>query len=206
MYLDNAATSFPKPETVYAAADQWMRNNGAAFGRGSHAFSDASGQIVQQCRVQVARLLDITSADNVAFTLNCTDSLNLILRGLLKPGDRVVTTKFEHNSVLRPLTQLHEELGIQFELIDFDASTGLIDLPRFEQALHDRPTRLTVVSHASNVTGVVQPIHTMTEMAHAADSLVLLDAAQIKSNPSPTKRGPPCGTAKTLFLKNGFSD
>lgn len=178
MYLDNAATSFPKPESVYTVVDQWMRNNGAAFGRGSHGLTDASGQIVQQCRVQLARLLDIASADHIAFTLNCTDSLNLIIRGILRSGDRVVTTSLEHNSVLRPLTQLQDEQNVRFEVASFDPVTGIVDVDQFHRLLQAAATRLVVISHASNVTGVVQPVTELTRAAHAAGALVLLDAAQ----------------------------
>lgn len=178
MYLDNAATSFPKPEVVYTAVDQWMRNNGAAFGRGSHRLTDSSGQMVQQCRVQLARLLGIPSADHIAFTLNCTDSLNLIIRGVLRAGDRVVTTSLEHNSVLRPLMQLQDEQNICVELAAFDPVTGTVDLDQFSQLVQAAKTKLVVISHASNVTGVVQPVDELTRAARSAGALVLLDAAQ----------------------------
>lgn len=178
MYLDNAATSFPKPESVFTAVDAWMRGNGAAYGRGLHDAADDSMRLVDECRRQIAELLDVPSATQTAFTFNCTDSLNLLLRGFLKAGDRVLTTRLEHNSVLRPLTQLGKELGIQSDLVDFDPASGIIDLAQFQKLLTDHRPQLVAISHASNVTGVVQPVQQLTSLAHAAGALVLLDAAQ----------------------------
>ncbi|MCA9034251.1 MAG: aminotransferase class V-fold PLP-dependent enzyme [Planctomycetaceae bacterium] len=178
MYLDNAATSFPKPESVYDAVDHWMRNNGTAFGRGQHALAEANGHMVQQCRVQLTRLLGLPAASHVALTFNCTDSLNLIIRGLVRPGDRVIATTMEHNSVLRPLHQLQDEIGLLFDLVDFDPVTGLVDPADFERSLHESSARLAVISHASNVTGVIQPVREIVDLAHQAGTMVMLDAAQ----------------------------
>lgn len=154
-----------------------MRQTGAAFGRGRHGMAEASGQIVHQCRVQLGRLLDIPSAAHIAFTLNCTDSLNLILRGVLQTGDRVVTSRLEHNSVLRPLTQLQKELDIDLNFVHFDPRTGVIDVEQFEHSVQTG-TRLVVISHASNVTGVIQPIEQLSRIARDNGAMVLLDAAQ----------------------------
>lgn len=178
MYLDNAATSFPKPPDVCAEMDQWMRSNGAAYGRGPYAAAEASAAIVDRCRQQLAQLLGVPASRQIAFTLNCTDSLNLVLRGLLSPGDRVVTSPLEHNSVLRPLHQLQQEIGIRFEFVRCDPAAGQIDPGHLEQLLVAAPARLVVLTHASNVTGVVQPIRELTQMAHTHGALVLLDAAQ----------------------------
>lgn len=177
MYLDNAATSFPKPTSVCDSADSWMRGNGAAYGRGQHGAGEASRQIVEQCRGQVARLLRVAFPSHVVFTHNCTDSLNMVLRGLLRPGDRVVSTMLEHNSVLRPLTQLKHEIGVQFELAPFDPLTGLVDLDQL-RVLLNKPARLVVFSHASNVTGCVQPAEAIIALARDCGALVLIDAAQ----------------------------
>lgn len=177
IYLDNAATSFPKPPGVAEAVTDYMVNNGAAFGRGSYRDGEAASEIVTQCRQQVARLLS-AQAREIAFTFNCTDSLNLLLRGLLQPNDRVVTSLLEHNSVLRPLNQLQQELTLDVDYLPFDPSSGLIDPDAFRQSLTARPTRLVVLNHASNVTGVIQPVKEVIEHAHAAGALVLLDAAQ----------------------------
>ena len=178
IYLDNAATSFPKPDCVYDAVNRYMVNNGAAYGRGSYAAGDRSVQIVTECRQRLARLLGTASPTELAFTFNCTDSLNLILRGVLRRGDRVVTTTLEHNSVLRPLEQLKTELEIEVGYAPFEVGSGLVDMSQFELLLQDMPTRLVVVNHASNVTGIVQPVKDICQLAHAAGALVLVDAAQ----------------------------
>lgn len=154
-----------------------MRENGTAYGRGQHGAGEASRLIVDQCRSQVARLLGISAPAQVVFTFNCTDSLNLVLRGLLRPGDRVVTTMLEHNSVLRPLTQLKTEFGLKFDLARFDPETGLVDLDQLRSLLHSSP-RLLVFNHASNVTGCLQPAAEIVAMAREAGALVLMDAAQ----------------------------
>lgn len=177
IYLDNAATSFPKPPEVAAAVTDYMVNNGAAFGRGSYHDGEVASQMVSECRQRVARLLS-AQASEVAFTFNCTDSLNLLLRGVLRTGDRVVTSALEHNSVLRPLNQLQQELSLDVEYLPFDPASGIVDPDSFRQTLSTQPARLVVLNHASNVTGVVQPVAPVVEYAHATGALVLLDAAQ----------------------------
>ena len=178
IYLDNAATSFPKPDCVYAAVDTYMRRMGVAFGRGSHAGASDAARLVAQCRQRMARILDAESGDCVAFTFNCTDGLNLLLRGVLRQGDRVVTSTLEHNSVLRPLQQLKSELHLDIVHVDFDARTGLIDTSSFVDELNRQPARLAVLNHASNVTGIVQPVDTISAAAHETGALLMLDAAQ----------------------------
>lgn len=177
IYLDNAATSFPKPASVHQAVSNYMVHNGAAFGRGSYADSDAAAQIVTECRQRIGRLISARAQD-LAFTFNCTDSLNLLLRGLLKRGDRVVTTTLEHNSVLRPLNQLRRELDLSVSFANFDPGTGELDLSEMEALIQSQPVRLVVLNHASNVTGVVQPVSEVVRMARGVGALVLLDAAQ----------------------------
>ena len=178
IYLDNAATSFPKPDCVYAAADVYMREMGIAFGRGSHAGASDAARLVAQCRQRLARILDAESGDRVAFTFNCTDGLNLLLRGVLRKGDRVVTSTLEHNSVLRPLQQLKSELQLDVVYVDFEADTGLIDAKSFVNELNRQPARLAVLNHASNVTGIVQPVEAISAAAHETGALLMLDAAQ----------------------------
>ncbi|MCA9061966.1 MAG: aminotransferase class V-fold PLP-dependent enzyme [Planctomycetaceae bacterium] len=178
LYLDNAATSFPKPVVVCDAVDTWMRQGSGAYGRTAGAAADAVGQMVDQTRHRLATLLDIPASSDIAFTFNCTDSLNLLLRGLLCPGERVVTTTLEHNSVLRPLHQLMQEQQLLVDFVDCDPLTGIVDPNDIRHALRQQPTRLVVITHASNVLGTVQPIRAIADEAHAAGALVLLDAAQ----------------------------
>lgn len=178
VYLDNAATSFPKPECVYVEVERWMRNGAVSAGRGSHRGADAAARIIDQCRRGVARLLTAPSADEISFTANCTDSLNTVLLGFLGSGDRVVASTLDHNSVLRPLTALRANRNVEHELVEFDPVSGLINLDQFRTAVTSQPTKLVVLTHASNVTGVVQPIAELCEIAKSAGAAVLLDAAQ----------------------------
>ncbi len=178
IYLDNAATSFPKPECVYSAVDTYMRQMGVAFGRGSHTGTSDAARLVAQCRQRLARILDAESGDRVAFTFNCTDGLNLLLRGVLRTGDRVVTTTLEHNSVLRPLQQLKSELQLDVVHVDFDADSGLVNAEVFARELRSQHTRLALLNHASNVTGVVQPVRVISAAAHETGTLLMLDTAQ----------------------------
>ncbi|WP_437229397.1 aminotransferase class V-fold PLP-dependent enzyme [Planctomicrobium sp. SH661] len=176
IYLDNAATSYPKPEAVYAAVDRYQRELGTAVGRGSTRASGDVQRIVDQGRLQAARMFGATGPQQVIFTLNGTDSLNLAIQGLLREGDRAITTVWDHNSVLRPLRELETSRGIETQIIPADKSGG-VDLELLEQALKVS-TRLVVVTHASNVTGIVQPVREIARLAHSAGALVLLDAAQ----------------------------
>lgn len=178
MYFDNAATTFPKPSCVCDAVDHWMRFGAAAAGRGSHSGSHDAARIIEQCRAQLAKLLDVTSPEQVVFTLNCTDSLNTVFRGFLNRGDRVLASSLDHNSVLRPLHAMTVQNGITMDIIEFDPISGLIDLDLFTHELQQQPVRLVVLTHASNVTGRIQPVRELAQLAHAAGAAVLLDAAQ----------------------------
>lgn len=176
IYLDNAATSFPKPEAVYAAVDHYNRQIGVAIGRGSSRSAIEAQAIVDRCRSKVAQLLGAASADRVVFTFNGTDSLNLGIQGLLRPGDHVVTSTIEHNSVLRPLRRAERDHGVSISLVTPD-SAGRIEPAEVRAAMrHD--TRLIVTLHASNVTGVVQPIADIGQIAREHGAYFLLDAAQ----------------------------
>jgi|LakMenEpi03Aug12_release.lakeMendotaPanAssembly.Ray.scaffolds.fasta_scaffold168503_2 cysteine desulfurase/selenocysteine lyase len=176
MYLDNAATSFPKPECVYTAVNDWLRN-GMAAGRGSHQGTDDTGRMIDLGRSRLAQLLGLSSPSRVIYTLNCTDSLNTVLQGYLNEGDRVVASTLDHNSVLRPLQALKQR-GVIVELAEFDPLSGQIDIEQFTTLLKGPPTRLVVLTHASNVTGIIQPIGELIRIAHEAGAAVLLDAAQ----------------------------
>ncbi|MFO0979355.1 MAG: aminotransferase class V-fold PLP-dependent enzyme [Planctomycetaceae bacterium] len=176
-YLDNAATSFPKPGEVSDAVLQWL-GTGAAAGRGSHSGSGQAAELLTQCRSRLARLLGVPDYRQIVFTQNCTDSLNQVLLGLLKRGDRVLVSTMDHNSVLRPLEWLRETVGVEMAMADFDPVTGLIRIDQFEAALKQRPTKLVVLTHASNVTGRVQSLPELIQLARQHGALILLDAAQ----------------------------
>ena len=178
IYLDNAATTWPKPESVYAAVEQMMRGNGAAVGRAVFGDSADATQIVQRARRDLASFIGADSDTSVVFTNSGTDSLSTAILGLLKPNDSVVTTAAEHNSVLRPLHHLQNTIGLQLKIVPCD-ETGLVAVDDLVDAI-DRQTRLLVINHVSNVTGVVQPIQEMIAAAKAKNPklIVLLDAAQ----------------------------
>ncbi|MFH1301421.1 MAG: aminotransferase class V-fold PLP-dependent enzyme [Planctomycetota bacterium] len=176
IYLDNAATSFPKPDAVYAAMDHYHRHVGAPVGRGAYRKSIELQSSVDQCRKLAAQVLGAVRSEEVLFSFNGTDSLNTIIHGVLKPGDHVVTSDVEHNSVLRPLQTLQQRWGIETTYIPAN-ERGVVDPAGFRDAIRDN-TRLIILNHASNVTGSIQPANDVGEIAKKAGILFLLDAAQ----------------------------
>ena len=176
IYLDNAATSFPKPECVYAAVDRYQRENGRPVGRGATDAAQDVQQAVDRCRFRAAQLLGATAKEQIAFTFNCTDSLNLVLHGLLRPGEHVISTVGEHNSVLRPLRQLERLRGVEVSLVGID-DLGSVDSEDVRAAIKPN-TRLIVLQHASNVTGIIQPVADVGRIAREHGLLFLVDAAQ----------------------------
>ena len=176
IYLDNAATSFPKPEMVYTAVDDYQRRIGAAVGRGTFREAVEAQRIVDRCRQLAALTFGAESPDRMIFTFNGTDGLNLALMGLCRPGDHVITTDFEHNSVLRPLRWLKDHRGVDVTLVR-PGLDGRVEPNELRGQL--RPTtRLIAVQQASNVTGIIQPIEAICELARQAKVLTLMDAAQ----------------------------
>lgn len=179
IYLDNAATSWPKPDAVYQAIDDWQRRNGAAYARGVSSAADETRAMVDRARRGVATLLGESDPSRLVFTSSGTDSLNLALLGLLRDGDHVVATVCEHNAVLRPLDWLasgEATVRISVSYVGCDAE-GVVDPSEVEAAISDS-TRLVAVTHASNVTGAVQPIEAIARMARERGALTLIDAAQ----------------------------
>src|SRR3954452_4286211 len=144
IYLDNAATSWPKPEAVYRAVDDYMRRLGAPAGRGSYAEAGEAERIVLSCRKKITQLIGAADPTRIIFTQNGTDSLNLALHGLLKPGDHVITTVCEHNSVLRPLSFLAER-GVATTYVACDGQ-GYVDPDAVRQAITPK-TRLIALIH-----------------------------------------------------------
>ena len=177
IYLDNAATSFPKPEAVVRAVTEYLTQCGVAAGRGhSRRATELDGRIAA-CRAVLARLWNAESPREIVFTLNGTDSLNLAIHGCLRPGDHMVTTELEHNSVLRPLRVWETERDVSLTIIPPEAD-GRVSAARIAASLRSN-TRLVAMSHASNVTGVVQPIEEVGQQLRARpEVLFLVDAAQ----------------------------
>lgn len=175
IYLDNAATTIHKPQTVIDAVTQAMRSLGNA-GRGATSGALDAARTIHGCRAKLARLLGCPRADHVCFTPNSTAALNTVINGVVRPGDRVVTTVLEHNSVLRPLNRLAAEQGVTVELAGCDAN-GVLDYDELER-LVTSDTRAVVVTHASNVTGNSVDIARVAAMAHTVGALVIVDASQ----------------------------
>ena len=175
MYLDNAATSFPKPEKVYEAVLHAMRDVGASPGRGGYRCSLEAGRIVYKARESVADFFSIRDSSRVIFTHNATGALNLALQGTLVPGDHAITTSMEHNSLLRPLYALRKK-GLELTIIPV-GSDGVINVEDIRRELRAN-TRMIAVSHVSNVCGAIQPIQEISELCHNSGALFLVDAAQ----------------------------
>ncbi|HEY2841765.1 MAG TPA: aminotransferase class V-fold PLP-dependent enzyme [Pirellulales bacterium] len=176
IYLDNAATSWPKPESVYVAMDRYQREIGAAAGRGGHVEAIAAREIVEATRRDVANWIGVRDSRHLIFALNGTDALNIAIHGALADGGHVVTTVVEHNSVLRPLVALEDAGRVAVTRVHCDAD-GVIDPADVRRALR-ADTRLVVMSHASNVTGAIQPAAEVGQIVHDHGALFLLDAAQ----------------------------
>ena len=175
IYLDNAATTMHKPQTVIDAVTQAMCSLGNA-GRGATSGALDAARTIHACRAKLARLLGCPRADHVCFTPNSTAALNTAICGVVRPGDRVVTTVLEHNSVLRPLNRLATEQGVTVEHTGCDAN-GALDYDELER-LVTPGTRAVVVTHASNVTGNAVDVSRVAAIAHAAGALVIVDASQ----------------------------
>jgi cysteine desulfurase / selenocysteine lyase len=175
VYLDNAATSFPKPEKVYEAVLHAMREVGASPGRGGYRRSLEAGRILFQAREAAARFFSISDSARIIFTHNATGALNLALQGTLVAGDHVITTSMEHNSLLRPLYALRNK-GVELSIVTagFD---GVVSVEDIRRALRVN-TRMIAVSHVSNVCGAIQPIKQLAELCREAGALFLVDAAQ----------------------------
>jgi len=175
IYLDNAATSYPRPETVYRAVDRTLREVGASPGRGGYRMALDSSRLIYQVREQLAELFGIPDAARLVFTPSCTEALNLALFGLLSPGDRVVTTGMEHNAVSRPLQALVHR-GVEVVKVAPD-QTGQVPINDL-QAACTPATRLLMMTHASNVTGAIQPLGEIGPWCRKQGILVAVDAAQ----------------------------
>lgn len=180
IYLDNSATSFPKPPAVSEAMARFAGDCGASAGRGAYAEARACEALLAECRSRIAELIHAESPERIVFTLNCSEALNIVIRGLLNtapPGTSAVTTRMEHNSVLRPLNALAEQRNLRPEFIACDPATGLVDPDDIRKAIRPE-TKLIACVHVSNVTGTLQPIEEVAAIAREAEIPVLIDAAQ----------------------------
>jgi cysteine desulfurase family protein len=175
-YLDNAATSFPKPEAVYQAMDRFARSSVANPGRAGHKMALAAEHALDDCRHRLNRLFNGRAPERFVFTLNCTDALNMAFKGVIQAGDHVITTDLEHNSVSRPLRAMELANHITLTRVNADGG-GTIDPDAIRSAITPH-TRLIAVGHASNVIGTIQPIAEIGQIARERDLLFLVDCAQ----------------------------
>lgn len=180
IYLDNAATSFPKPKETIESLNHFVTSVGGNPGRGGHPLSIEAARTVFECREKLAEFIGAPSSERVIFTLNGTDSLNLAIRGLLNHGDHVITTMMEHNSVMRPLTFLQKSQFVHVSMVQCSPQ-GLIDLDHLRNNLTSR-TKAVIINHGSNVTGTVQPLDKIREAI--GDRLLIVDACQTVGNVS----------------------
>src|SRR5437879_3644628 len=177
IYFDNAATSFPKPEGVEAGLLQYHRHLGASAGRGTYPRAVLTGRLLEDTRKLLASFFHIRKPSQIIFTLNATDALNLAIKGLdWRLGDNAVVSMMEHNSVLRPLHALKNRKVIKIVKVNASAA-GLVDPMDVAKAINSR-TRLVAVVHASNVTGTIQPIAEIGDIARRKGVPFLVDAAQ----------------------------
>ena len=175
-YLDNAATTFPKPRPVLERMLETYARLGVSPGRGGYDLAVEAEDLVQGIRAKTAAFFGGPDPDRVVFAGNATDALNLAIQGLVSPGDHVVSTRLEHNSVLRPLHHLKQQGCLDFDLVPFDQQ-GLIDPEDVARALRPN-TKLVVICHASNVLGTVAPVDRIGRLCAARGVPLLIDAAQ----------------------------
>jgi len=175
IYMDNAATSWPKPEGTMKAMAEYFHSIGASPGRSGHRMSLDAGRVVLDARESVSELFGVKNLLRVVFTKNATEALNIAISGLLKPGDHVITSGMEHNSVMRPL-RLMEKRGVELSIIPC-ASSGEMD-PEDVSRCIKKNTRAIYLTHASNVTGTIMPIAETGKIAREKGVIFCVDAAQ----------------------------
>lgn len=176
IYLDNAATTFPKPAEVLRGMVETYAELGASPGRGNYDLATRAGDMVEEARAKVARFFGAPDSTRVIFTNNATDALNTAILGLVRPGDHFVTTRLDHNAVLRPLHHLAQTGVITWDTAPFDGR-GFVD-PDAVEALLRPNTRAVVMTHASNVIGTIQPVASIARRCAARGIPVIIDAAQ----------------------------
>ena len=175
IYLDNAATTLHKPQQVIDAVVHAMQSMGNCA-RGTHEEALDAARTVYDARVRLASLFGCPRVDHVAFTANSTEALNIAINGLIDPGDHVISTDLEHNSVLRPLYRLEAERGAELSFVPAD-KLGNVDYADFERLMKPN-TRAVVCTNASNLTGTVLDIECIAKTAHSHGALVIVDASQ----------------------------
>ena len=176
IYFDNSATTYPKPRSVVYAISDAMKFCGANPGRSGHTMSRISGKEIEKCRNVACELFGAKNPENVAFTLNCTMALNMVIKGLLKPGDHVVVSCLEHNAVMRPINKLKKS-GITCSVAKVYPNDNNKTVDSFRNEINSQ-TKLIICTHASNVWGIRLPIERIAALAHIYGIPILVDGAQ----------------------------
>jgi cysteine desulfurase/selenocysteine lyase len=176
IYLDNGATSYPKPPEVYQFMDTFYRNFGVNPGRSGYDLCMEAGEIIEETRQMLTHFFNGTDPNRLCFSYNSTDALNLIIFGMLQEGDHAITTTIEHNSVLRPLYHLHKFNGVEVDHLSFD-SRGFVEPYDFRKTFKSN-TKLVIVNHASNVIGTIQPLKEIGRLCRERNIPFAIDASQ----------------------------
>ncbi|WP_334077834.1 aminotransferase class V-fold PLP-dependent enzyme [Paenibacillus sanfengchensis] len=176
IYLDHAATSWPKPASVGEAMLEILNGPSANSGRGNYGMALQAGRTLFQTRLKLAKLFHVENPNNLVFTSNTTEALNLAIKGILQPGDHVIATMVEHNSVRRPLEYLKRTRNVSVDYIAVSPE-GKLDLDQLEKAFRPK-TKLVVCSHSSNLLGCILPIREIGKITHKHEALLAVDAAQ----------------------------
>lgn len=176
IYLDNAATSYPKPPAMLEAMRDFTERVGANPGRSGHRLSIEAGRVLLEAREQLAALLGAGDPFDVVLTKNATEALNIAILGLARPGDHFVTTSMEHNSVARPLRHL-QDTGTEVTVVEADGDTGRVAVSAVEDAIKTK-TKAVVMTHASNVTGTIMPVEEVGRLCKERGVVFVVDAAQ----------------------------
>ena len=179
IYLDNAATTFPKPEEVYQAVDYTQRNMAVNVGRGSYKVASDAMKIVDETRYLMAELLGVENPNNVVFAPSATVAANQIIMGLEWDEYKTVyITPFEHNAIARPLHLMQERYNFEIVLLPFDSETQELDKEEAENLFLQNPPDYVFANHISNVTGAIVPIEEIAELAKQYNAVVVVDASQ----------------------------
>ncbi|MBF8984100.1 aminotransferase class V-fold PLP-dependent enzyme [Lutibacter sp. B2] len=179
IYFDNAATTYPKPKQVYDYMDKFYREYGVNVGRGQYKKASEGSKLVEETRALIRNLFNCPISKKVVFTPSATDAINIILRGMnWQGGENVYITYFEHNAVLRTLYYLKEKYHFNIHFLDTDKNTFDYDLEKIKYQFHDEKPDMVIMTHASNVCGVITPIVEISDLAKKYDSQVVIDCAQ----------------------------
>ncbi|MBY6871490.1 aminotransferase class V-fold PLP-dependent enzyme [Clostridium botulinum] len=176
VYLDNAATTYPKPEKVYSSILNYMKNVGASPGRGGYENALTGDRMVYKCRQSLINLFNFNKIENVVFTSNITASLNILIKSIVKDGWHVITSSMDHNSVIRPLVSLEKSNKIELDILNC-SEEGLINIEDFKNAIKDS-AKLVVLSHASNIVGTIQPLEAIGKICKEKGIYFIIDSAQ----------------------------